>query len=187
MPTKLKFIYQLRITLVGVEPEIWRTVLVPSSITLPKLHTVIQVAMGWLDSHLHLFIHNNDTYGEPDEFEELGTLDENSIRMSKLLASEGDQVRYEYDFGDSWLHEVVLEKVLPFDTVTNLPLCLDGERSCPPEDCGGVFGYQNLLEIITDPSHEEFESMNEWLGEEFVAEAFDVSETNELLHTFAKC
>ena len=187
MPTKLKFIYQLRITLVGVEPEIWRTVLVPSSIKLPKLHTVIQVAMGWLDSHLHVFNGNGESYGEPDEYDELGIKDEKSVQMSKLLSSEGDKIVYEYDFGDGWQHDVILEKILPFDTVAKMPLCIDGERACPPEDCGGVYGYRNLLEIITDPDHEEFESMNEWLGDGFASEAFNLAETNELLLKYAKC
>jgi len=134
-----------------------------------------------------MFIHNGESYGIPDEYDELGIQNEKSVKISKLLCSEGDKIRYEYDFGDSWLHEVVLERVQPFDAGIKLPICLDGERSCPPEDCGGVFGYQNLLEVITDPDHPEFDEMNEWLGDEFSAEFFDAARTTDLLLKCAKC
>ena len=181
MPTTLKHTYQLRITLSHIEPKIWRSVLVPSSITLPKLHAALQIAMGWMNTHLHMFIHNSDSYGIPDEFDDLDTKNEKSVRISKLLNKEGDNIMYEYDFGDGWLHEVLLEKVQPFDPTTILPICLDGERSCPPEDCGGAHGYQNLLDVITDPEHPEFSEMTEWVGDEFSAEFFDASKTNDLL------
>lgn len=187
MPTTLKYTYQLRITLSYIKPNIWRSVLVPSSITLPKLHNIIQTAMGWMDSHLHMFIHGGESYGISDEFGELGMQDEKSIKISKLLSSEGDKIKYEYDFGDGWLHEVLLEKIQPFDAKMRLPKCLDGERACPPEDCGGASGYQNLLEVITDPDHPEFDEMTEWLGDEFSAELFDVAETTDLLLEYAKC
>ncbi|MFT5043620.1 MAG: hypothetical protein ACI8UP_000583 [Porticoccaceae bacterium] len=187
MPTTLKHTYKLRITLSHIEPKIWRSVLVPSSITLDKLHTILQIVMGWMDTHLHMFVHNGKSYGIPDEFDELDTQNEKSVRISNLLSKEGDIVVYEYDFGDGWMHEVLLEKIQPFDTTRGLPACLDGERSCPPEDCGGAWGYQNLLEVITDPGHPEFDEMSEWLGDEFSAEYFDASETNDLLLEYAKC
>jgi len=142
--------------------------------------------MGWMDSHLHMFIHGSESYGIPDEFGELDTQDEKSVRLSKLLSNEGDKIMYEYDFGDGWLHDVLLERIEPFDSNMILPICLDGERSCPPEDCGGAHGYQNLLEIVTDPDHPEFSEMNEWLGNEFSAEYFDAAETTDLLLEYAR-
>jgi hypothetical protein len=143
--------------------------------------------MGWMDSHLHMFICGDESYGVPDEFDELGILNEKSVRISKLLEHEGDKIIYEYDFGDGWLHEILLEKIQPFDAKMNLPICLDGERSCPPEDCGGAHGYQNLLNVITEPDHPDFGDMNEWLGDEFSAEYFDSDATNDLLLEYAKC
>jgi len=143
--------------------------------------------MGWMNSHLHMFVHNGKSYGIPDDLDEFDIQNEKSVKLSNLLSKEGDIVLYEYDFGDGWTHEVLLEKIQPFDTTRELPNCRDGERSCPPEDCGGAWGYQNLLEIITDPEHPEFDEMNEWLGDEFSAEFFDASETTDLLLEYAKC
>ncbi len=96
------------------------------------------------------------------------------------------KLKYEYDFGDGWLHELLLEKVLPFNENTTLPVCLDGKMACPPEDCGGVWGYGNMLEILKNPSHEEYEETLEWVGEEFDPEDFDLAETNELFEYFRK-
>lgn len=187
MPTTLKYANQLRITLNHIEPKIWKSVIVPSSITLAKLHTILQIVMGWTNSHLHMFVQNGKSYGIPDEFNEFDTQNEKSVRLSNLLSKESDIVLYEYDFGDGWIHEVLLEKIQSFDPTRKLPNCLGGERSCPPEDCGGAWGYQNLLEIVTNPEDPEFDNMNEWLGDEFSAEFFDASETTDLLLEYAKC
>jgi len=98
-----------------------------------------------------------------------------------LLKKEKDSLIYEYDFGDSWEHKIILEKILPYDASLKVPSCIKGKRACPPEDCGGIWGYQNLVEIIKDPSHPEHEEMLEWLGGEFDPEYFDMNETNRML------
>lgn len=177
----MKQIYQLKITLLGIEPKIWRRVLVPSTISLPRLHRVVQATMGWLDYHLHQFIAEGANFGVPDPDFELDMENERGVKLSKILKHEGGTIIYEYDFGDDWEHEVKLEKKLPFDDQISLPACLAGDRSCPPEDCGGIWGYQNLLAIIMDPRHEEYEEMLTWLGDDFGPEDCDIAEINNRL------
>jgi hypothetical protein len=172
-------IYQIKISLIGVKPPIWRTVLVPGDLGLAAFHEVIQVAMGWTDSHLHQFTAKDKFYGVPDE-------DESKYKLSQLLTKERDSLIYEYDFGDSWEHKILLEKILPYDTNTALPVCIKGKRACPPEDCGGIWGYEELLEIISDPKHTEYESMLEWLGGEFDPEEFDLEDINEDLTEYCR-
>lgn len=188
MAKNAKQIYQIKITLLAVKPKIWRRILIPASISLPKLHDVIQISIGWRDSHLHQFVDAGVYYGIPDPvFPTQEMKNERNVKVSKLLKSKGDRIMYEYDFGDSWQHEILLEKVLPFDRQKKLPVCIDGDRSCPPEDCGGSWGYQNLLEIMVDPDHDEYEEMNEWLGDEFEPEKFDAAETTRMLSEYAEC
>ncbi len=181
-----RFIYQIKITLMGSKPPIWRTVLVPCDIKLGALHGVIQMAMGWTESHLHQFIANKKFYGVPDEDFELETEDETKYKLSQLLTKEKDSLIYEYDFGDSWEHKILLEKILPFDTEIALPVCLKGKRACPPEDCGGIWGYEELLNTISDPKHPDYEEMMEWLGGEFDPEEFDLDEINEDLAEYCR-
>ena len=181
-----KHIYQIKITLIGAKPPIWRTVLVPDNIGLGAFHDVIQIVMGWTDSHFHQFIANNVFYGVPDEDFEMEVEDETKYKLSQLLEKEKESLIYEYDFGDSWEHEVLLEKILPFDSKAILPVCIKGKRACPPEDCGGVFGYVDLLQTISNPKHPEHEDMLEWLGEGFDPEAFDLEETNEDLAEYCR-
>jgi hypothetical protein len=180
MATKqLRYVYQIKISLIGAKPPIWRTVLVSGDIGLDSFHDVIQVAMGWTDSHLHQFITKQVFYGIPDDDFELEMEDETKYKLSQLLSKEKDTIIYEYDFGDSWEHKILLEKILPFDTKTVLPVCIKGKRACPPEDCGGIWGYEELLETISDPKHPEHEDMLEWLGGEFDPEEIDLEEINE--------
>jgi Plasmid pRiA4b ORF-3-like protein len=174
-----RFIYQIKISLIGAKPPIWRTVLVPGNLDLEIFHDVIQLAMGWTDSHLHQFIANKKFYGIPDDDFEMEMEDEAKYKLSQLLAKEKDTITYEYDFGDSWEHKILLEKVLPDDGNTTLPACIKGKRACPPEDCGGIWGYEELLETISDPNHPDHEDMLEWLGGEFDPEEFDLEEINE--------
>jgi hypothetical protein len=174
-----RFIYQIKLSLIGVKPPIWRTVLVASDINLESFHEVIQLAMGWTNSHLHQFIANKVFYGMPDDDFELEMEDETKHKLSQLLKKEKDTLIYEYDFGDSWEHKILLEKILPYDSSTALPVCIKGKRACPPEDCGGIWGYEELLETISDPKHPDHESMLEWLGGEFDPEEFDLEEINE--------
>jgi hypothetical protein len=181
-----KSIYQIKISLIGVKPPIWRTVLVSGDIDLETFHDVIQLAMGWTDSHLHQFIANNVFYGIPDDDFELEMEDGTQYKLSQLLQKEKDTLIYEYDFGDSWEHKILLEKILPFDSKTTLPVCIKGKRACPPEDCGGIWGYEELLETISNPRHPDHEDMLEWLGGEFDPEEFDLEAINEDLAEYWK-
>ena len=181
-----KSIYQIKISLIGVKPPIWRTVLVPDNLGLGAFHNVIQVAMGWTDSHLHQFIANRVFYGTPDDDFELEMEDETKYKLSQLLKKEKDSLIYEYDFGDSWEHKVLLEKILPDDGKTILPVCLKGKRACPPEDCGGIWGYEELLVTISDSKHPDHEDILEWLGGDFDPEEFDLEEINEDLAEYWK-
>ncbi|MCZ2152985.1 MAG: plasmid pRiA4b ORF-3 family protein [Bryobacterales bacterium] len=185
MPTKKTPppIYRLKITLVGIEPPIWRVVQVQASIRLCCLHDALQAVMGWTDSHLHQFEKDGKNWGVPeyDEFDELDLIDESKTPVGKVLKAEGDSMTYVYDFGDDWRHEVVLEKVIPVNDVVKTPICFGGERRCPPEDVGGVRGYQEFLEVIFDPSHEEYDHLVGWAGGPFHAEEFDLKAVNEIL------
>ncbi len=160
-----KKIYQVHIALKASQPKIWRRIL-------------IQVAMGWTNSHLHHFAYQGKFYGEPDD-EMWGNMEDYSgMKVSDLLKREKDSLMYEYDFGDGWIHQVVLEKVLPEPGVSHIPFCLKGKMKCPPEDCGGVWGYANMLKILKDPKHEEYEEYVEWLGDDFDPEYFNLEEIN---------
>jgi len=179
----IRNVYQLKISLLNAKPPIWRRILVPGTINLGDLHTVLQIVMGWTDSHLHQFIANNKFYGIQDEgldFD-MEIEDESQYKISELLKKEKRTIAYEYDFGDSWRHNIVLEKILPFENDKELPVCVTGKRACPPEDCGGIWGYTELLQILKDSSHPEHHEMLDWLGGEFDSEKFDVNETNAVL------
>ncbi len=182
---ELPTIYQLKVTLENTSPPIWRRILVPSNINLGQFHIVLQIAMGWTNSHLHQFISGRTMYGMADD--EMGVdlgldiEDETQYKLSDLLTREKGSLKYEYDFGDGWRHKILLEKKLPYDQAIKLPSCVKGKRACPPEDCGGVWGYEELLEVIKDQEHPEYEEMLEWLGGEFDPEEFNIEETNRRL------
>lgn len=180
----LRSIYQLKVTLKGIRPAIWRRFLIASTDNLEDLHVALQIVMGWTNSHLHEFVHDRERYGVPDEdsFSELR--DEIGYRLDQLLKQEKDKLLYVYDYGDGWEHDVVLEKILPFKTDADIPRCIKGSRACPPEDVGGIPGYQMFLEAIADPSHPEYEDMSDWIGGNFDAEHFDLAEINDLLHVY---
>lgn len=180
--TSLRSIYQLKVTLKYIRPPIWRRFVIASSESLADLHIVLQIVMGWTDSHLHEFSREKERYGVPDADFPSDIHNESKFRIDQLLKEEKDKLLYAYDFGDGWDHEVVLEKILPFDTKTKLPTCLKGSRACPPEDIGGAPGYDMLLEAIADPNHSEHAGILEWLGEPFDPEQFDLTEVNDLLH-----
>ncbi len=179
MPDKPpELIYQLKITLRESKPPIWRRVLVPGKFNLHKLHWVIQIAMGWTDSHLHQFTIDGEYYSipHPGDFEPVK--DERRLLLSRVAAFGTRKFRYEYDFGDSWEHEVLVEKVFPAEKGVKYPICIAGRRACPPEDVGGVWGYADFLEAIKDPTHEEHESYLEWVGGDFDPAAFDMDIVN---------
>ena len=175
---------QLKLSLRGVvKPPVWRRLLVPADIRLDRLHEVIQTAIGWTDTHLHVFSTPSGDYGIPDP--ELGYRNERNARLAQFLQQPGDRIHYSYDFGDGWEHDIVLEKRLDPDSGVQTPACLAGKGACPPEDCGGPWGYADLKEAIADPRHEDHESMLDWLGldnaVEFDPAACDLAEINEVL------
>ena len=140
---------QVKISLRGASrPPVWRRLLVPADIRLHRFHDVIQVAMGWTDTHMHVFSTDFGEYGLPDP--ELGFRDERKARLDRFLAATGDRIRYTYDFGDDWEHEIVVEKLLRENDGDQIPVCLAGKGACPPEDCGGVWGYADLVETIAN-------------------------------------
>ncbi len=176
--------YQIKITLLDTDPPIWRRVLVPGSIALPKLHRVIQAAMSWSNDHLHEFAFREKRQS-PEERLRAFFVPRNRRPQPKTLAgrvpNRGSKFRYTYDFGDCWVHEILVEKVLPPDAAAVLPVCVAGERAAPPEDCGGAWAYQELLEAISDPKHPGHGERIEWLGSDFDPERFDVTEVNSRL------
>jgi len=170
-------VYELKLSLACTALPVWRIVHVPSAFTLHKLHTVIQAAMGWEDYHLYRFAIDDTEYGEPDPYEMLSTRDSRRVWLGGEV-KPGDTFTYEYDFGDSWSHEVRLVAIEPRERGTKYPQCIGGERACPPEDCGGTHGYFELLEALHDPAHPEHESYCVWVGGAFDPEAFDLRQAN---------
>lgn len=182
--TSVPQVYQLKITLLGSKPPIWRRVQAPSEITLERLHWVLQNAMGWTNSHMHQFKMGKIYYGAtyPEDFDGMPeTRDEREARLHDLVSRPKAKFVYEYDFGDGWEHEIMLEKILTPEPGTKYPVCIEGKRACPPEDCGGIWGYAELLDTIKDPNHPEHEDMLEWLGGDFDPEAFNVEAVNKNL------
>jgi hypothetical protein len=190
MPIKRKSstdeIDQIKVTLLGTEPPIWRRLLIPADLTLARLHDVLQSAMGWEQSHLHEFRVGRQSYGEPDPneggFDIESRIDERKVRLHEVLGRIGKKAVYTYDFGDGWEHGLVLEKRLPADPNLAYPACTGGQRACPPEDCGGIGGFYELLEAIQNPDHERHEELLDWVGEECDPEAFSIETVNRALH-----
>ena len=240
-------IYQIRVTLDGSKPPIWRKLAVPSSIVLGELHEVIQIAMGWTNSHMHQFIlrgkkpkprplpprtrgtsvaevidlpdgrkgcvlstrpagndepetpakadtswpGTSDRYfltkvtpwGEPTELE---GEDEEAVTLGEVCPKVKSKLIYEYDFGDGWEHTIEVQKIIDPEPGVEYPVCLGGKKACPPEDCGGIWGYYHLLETITDPDADDHEDMVEWLGVDFDPDAFDLEEANTILMEWRK-
>lgn len=200
-------IYELKITLRNSKPPIWRRIAVAADICLSDLHRVIQVVMGWDDCHLHQFVVPN-TQPKPTR-EELASLDwqaryerltirrdrcwsdlrmevegaedEKKMRLCELAPAVKSKFIYEYDFGDGWNHQIEVVKIGPLVEGVKYPACLDGKFACPPEDCGGIWGYYEMLEVIKNPKHERYEELSDWLGENFDPERFDLDEINKIL------
>jgi hypothetical protein len=184
MPVKKKSgenkVYQIKVTLRDIRPPIWRRIQVSSDTNLQRLHRILQTVMGWHGGHLHEFDVFGDPYGDPEVMEG-EALDERKVTLGKLISGEKEKFHYLYDFGDSWEHEILVEKILPIEKGIHYPVCLTGKRACPPEDCGGPPGYENLLEILKDPSHPEHEDMFDWLPGDFDSEKFDIESVNRRL------
>ncbi len=192
--TKSAEAYEIQMFLADSDPPIWRRLAVRSDITLARLHDVIQIVMGWEDYHLHQFILGDDKnptyYGRPDPG--LGmdwgpqTLSDAKVQLRDVVQRRGFRFFYEYDFGDSWIHGLEIVEVKPLEKGARYPACLAGERAGPPEDCGGVWGYDNLLQAIADPKHEDHDDLLEWLGGEFDPEAFDLDKVNTALKKWTR-
>lgn len=182
MEKKFNTVYQFKITLQDIKPPIWRRIRVPASYTFWDLHVAIQDVMGWTDSHLHEFVIKNPKTGRniniglPDEDFGRKVSEGWKKKIADFFIPANPKAEYSYDFGDDWRHAVVLEEILPRQKDIDYPMCVDGARACPPEDCGGSHGYEDFLEIIMDPDHEEHDSMLEWAGGEFHPEHFDCTE-----------
>lgn len=176
-------IYQVHVSLLEIDPAVWRRIELSSQTTLKQFHRVLQIVMGWEDRHLHEYIIEGQRYGTPDpDYNDPGeVLRETGVRLAKVLPEVGAQVLYLYDFGDYWQHDIRLEAVSPPAAGVMYPRLLNGARSCPPEDCGGTRGYADLLEILLDPTHKEFEQMREWAGPRFNAEVFSAAAVNQRL------
>jgi Plasmid pRiA4b ORF-3-like protein len=174
-------IYEIKIELWEVRPAVLRRVQVPGDMSLAGLHAVVQVAMGWTDSHLHEFEVNGVRYGLPDPDWDVDEVrDEARAKLFRLLG-QGDRMNYVYDFGDGWTHRLTVEKVLAAEPGVAYPRCVSGRRACPPEDVGGPWGYDGFLEAMADPTHPEHEQYREWVGGPFDPAAFDLDEVNEEL------
>ena len=170
-------VYQFKVTLLESHPPIWRRIQVKDC-TLDKLHEHIQTAMGWTNSHLNQFKIGEQRYADPmlmeEDFEEFGYQDSTATKISEILPKTVKRFRfqYEYDFGDSWYHEVLFEGIVRAEAKLKYPLCLEGARACPPEDCGGIWGYTDFVEAIENKDHEQHDEMLEWVGGRFDTEKF---------------
>ncbi len=178
-PAKTTTIYQLKITLADIKPPIWRLVEVKDG-NLAKLHQVIQICLGWDSCHLWAFNIGGEEYGDDPEGE-MEMASARKVKLSQFVQAGIKKFSYLYDFGDSWEHVIQVAKVLQADPKAKYPRCVKGERACPPEDCGGSWGYADLLEALKNPEHEEHEEMLEWLGGGFDPEAFDLKAANREL------
>ena len=220
MAKKKPRIYVVRVTLNGSKPAIWRKLAVPSDIVLADLHEVIQIAMGWTDSHLHQFrLHDKGFKPTPEEIarrireDDFGETfmdrmgghrvfvtkvtpwgdptdmegeDEEEFTLGEVCPKVKSKLIYEYDFGDDWEHTIEVQKIIESEPGVQYPVCLGGKKACPPEDCGGIWGYYELLETIADPDADDHEDMVEWLGGDFDADAFDMDEVNAFLAEWRK-
>jgi hypothetical protein len=175
-------IYRLKITLKGIKPPIWRRIEVADSITLRRLHLIIQAVMGWEGAHVHMFIAGTQWYGDRDiEYGMFDVRDERRTKLNQVLSAPKQKLSYDYDFGADWVHEVLLEKITAPEPDVAYPRCTDGARHCPPEDCGGIWGYEEFLAALADPQHPNHEDVIEWHDFTFDPERFDLDGINTYL------
>jgi hypothetical protein len=177
-------ILQFKIQLKHVKPSIYRVFQVQDSINFLQMHEILQTVMGWQNCHLFQFYKDRrgETISIPypdDDWEE--SLDARKIKIKNYFPVAKSTITYEYDFGDGWEHIVTLEKILDADKNTRYPVCIKGKRNCPPEDCGGPWGYENLLNILADKNHPEHNEFKDWVEDDFDPEAFDIVTVNEEL------
>ena len=172
-------VYAIKVTLLGTSPPVWRRILVPRDITLSNLHRTLQTVMGWTNCHLHQFGRQRQRMTDPRSRVGTKIADENRTKLGELIWAVGARLLYEYDFGDGWQHELLLEEVL-FGEESFQQICVAGKRCCPPEDCGGPQGFAEVLKALQDANHPNHVELCEWLGD-FVPESFSVDEINRLL------
>jgi hypothetical protein len=174
-----KTILSLKVTLRGLKPPVWRRLLVPGTMTLGELHKAIQAAMGWEDCHLHAFDIDGEQFGDRGTVDDVA--DENRLNLNSLARSGVVRFAYTYDFGDNWEHAITIEKSAPAVEAKAYPVCIAGKRNCPPEDCGGVWGYQELLAILADPGHPEHAEYAEQVDDDFDPDDFAPDVANATL------
>ncbi len=175
---------QLKIILRGSKPPIWRRVLIKDTITFNKLHHIIQDAMGWHNCHLYEFDLGDFRIGMPYEDSYAEIQDASKIKINKYLSMVGANLIYDYDFGDSWQHQITVEKTEPIVSEEKYPTCIKGKGNCPPEDCGGIWGYYELLEAIKNKKHPNHIDMLDWLGGGFDPNEFNIEEINTRLKKY---
>lgn len=175
-------IYEIKISIKYSKPRIWRNVKIDPNISLNDLHKIIQTSMGWMNCHLHQFVKDRSFYGNPemDEIGEMNFKDSRKFKVSQVMKTKGSSIIYEYDFGDGWAHDVKVMNIHDDENVIH-PICIGGKRNCPFEDSGGIWGYQEKLEILKDENHEEYEDVAEWMGTDHDPDYFDLQETNKML------
>jgi hypothetical protein len=189
MPMSDAVVVQIKVKLRGVsKPPVWRRLLVRADTRLDRLHEAIVATFSWHGYHMHVFSSGTDEFGVPDP--ELGFIDERRVSLGQLIGGAGERLRYTYDFGDNWEHEIVVEELLDADPDIHYPVLVDAKGACPPEDCGGPWGYAELKEILADPTHDQHHEMLDWLGlddaSEFDPGRFDADEIEEeLVHSGA--
>lgn len=174
-------LHQIKVTLSGIHPPIWRRLLLSPEITLGRLHRILQIAMGWENSHLHRFVQDGRCYSDP-RFELDGdVLDERKVVLGHMLREPGSRLIYEYDFGDDWRHELLCEEFVESDAHAPYAICTEGARACPPEDSGGPYAYDDLVRVLKNPKHNNYAEMRDWVGGRFDPEAFDAEAINKRL------
>lgn len=180
----MKKIIQLKITLQKITPPIWRRIQVPEDFTLLQLHFLLQIVMGWTNSHLHEFQIQGERYGTlyDEDWDPESLRAEEEYTLAQVLPPRGESFGYLYDFGDSWDHEIMVEEILPRSAAMTYPRCLDGARACPPEDVGSSRGYEDFLDAVRDPEHPEHEDYLIWIGGSFDPEKFDLEAVNTALN-----
>lgn len=179
---KPRSVHRLKVTLRGVKPPVWRRIVVYSDCTLGELAPLLEASMGWLGGHLHLFDVGGTRYGTPDPDWDTADLHEGRFRLGDVLPSVGSKMRWEYDFGDGWEHDVVVEAIGPPEAGVRYPRCLAGRRACPPEDCGGPWGYEELLQALADPGNPDHAELREWAPPDFDPVQFDPVEATLAMH-----
>ena len=176
-------IYQLKVTLRHVRPPVWRRIQVRGDATLDKLHQTLQIAMGWTESHMHQFVADGVFYGQPDPDLDFNVASERRTRLCDVVSDVRDRFIYEYDFGDGWEHELLVEEILQPEPRTSYPRCIKGKRNCPPEDVGGPWGYANFLQALHDENHPMHAEYQDSVDDSFDPDEFDLEAVNDYLKT----